>query len=433
MSTEQDLESLTFLTVHEVIEYITTSSIDSINDILLNLLIKNIQVKRKYISNTDNLEKVINMGSHANFDQHIVDHLQKYDFIDNYYKYIVTDECILDRNGNLKVRPVKDSKMKSHCISILNSWAQGLEMDLKVVNTTNSEEYQLVYLNIANQFPTFNDEKINDVIDSWGNLKKSYHLTKTREPGMNLSLKLASQSEFNKNEIFFIKAISEIFSKPKESTVYSIRDCNLTKVDLLNSESDMFLIGLYKLYYNMELIDKSISYMKFVHLLKGEQVALGLLKRFDYMIDEIQSAYNINYDYYKENDMPTPDPNENTYVEEVQRLNQNEIKKLLDILIQQKWVILYPNSSLKASSKLNYEMNTYPTNKCFKCPNSISIEQGLQCASCHEGFICLSCSKGYLDASKHTLNKKDRTLNDGKWCPKCFESWRSPDDMIFYL
>lgn len=433
MSDEHNLEANTTLIAYEVINYITTSNIDSINDILLNLLIKTIEVKNGYLSNPENFESIINKGPNDNFDQRLSDSLKRYDFIDNYHKYILTEECILDKDGNLKVPAVKDNKVKSQCLSIIKQWAQSLDLELKTVSTTNSEEYHLVYLNIANQFPTFNDKKINDIIDSWGNLKKSYHLIKTKEPGMNLSLKLTTQSEFNKNEIFFIKAISDIFSKPKESSVYSIKDGNLTKVDLLSSESDIFLIGLYKLYYNMELIDRATTYKKFVHLLKHEELSLGLLKRFDYMIDEIQSAYNINYDYYKENDMPAPDPNDNTYVEEIQRLNQHEIKKLLDILIQQKWVILYPNSSLKASSKLHYEMNTYQTNKCFKCPNSINIEQGLQCGSCQEGFLCLSCSKGYLDASKHTMNKKDRSLNDGKWCPKCFEPWRSPEDMIFYL
>ena len=114
------------------------------------------------------------------------------------------------------------------------------------------------------------------------------------------------------------------------------------------------------------------------------------------MIDEIQSAYNMSYDYYKENEAPTSDPNDKTYVEEIQRLNQNEIKRLLDYLIQQKWVILYPNSSLKASLKLQYEMNTYSAKKCFKCPNDIAVYQGIQCASCNEGMICLSCFQAYF-------------------------------------
>lgn len=430
---DNDLEANTISVSHELIKYITTSNIDSINDILLNLIIKTIEVKNRYISNMDNLENLINKRPNDSFDQQLADSLQRYDSIDNYHKYILTEECILDRDGNLKVRAVKDSEIKPQCLNIVKQWAQTLDLELKIVSTTNSEEYHFVYLNIANQFPTLTDEKINDIIDSWGNLKKSYHLIKTKEPGINLSLKLTNQSEFNKNEIFFIKAISDIFNKPKESSVYSIKDGNLTRIDTLSSGNDIFLIGLYKLYYNMELINKATTYQKFVHLLKHEQVSLGLLKRFDYMIDEVQSAYNINYDYYKENDMSAPDPNDNLYVEEIQRLNQSEIKKLLDILIQQKWVILYPSSSLKASSKLHYEMNPYPTNKCFKCPNSINIEQGLQCGSCQEGFLCLSCSKGYLDASKHTLNRKDKSLSDGKWCPKCFEPWRSPEDMIFYL
>ncbi len=54
----------------------------------------------------------------------------------------------------------------------------------------------------------------------------------------------------------------------------------------------------------MELIEKQDSYESFVDSLKSEQ-QLRAIERHDYMIDEIQSAYNMSYDYYKENEAPT--------------------------------------------------------------------------------------------------------------------------------
>lgn len=430
---DPDMTKEVNLLSEEVLEFLISSNMDSMNDILLNLLIKNIKSRNKFIDNDVNLDVLINSKSSDPDNEAVANILNRYDLVDNYYKYILTEECILDRDQNLKAKKVKTSTLKSACLSQLEERLELLGFELQIVQTTNSEEYSLVYSNIVNHFPMLTDSEITEKIESWGNLNKSYHFVKTKEPGMQLSLKLTTQSEFNKNEIFFIKSIAEILGKSKESLLYSLKDINLTKVDKLNKNYDIFLIGLYKLYYNMELIEKQDSYESFVDSLKSEQLNLGLLKRHDYMIDEIQSAYNMSYDYYKENEAPTSDPNDKTYVEEIQRLNQNEIKRLLDYLIQQKWVILYPNSSLKASLKLHYEMNTYSAKKCFKCPNDIAVYQGIQCASCNEGMICLSCSKAYFSVSKHTLNKKDKSLTDGKWCPKCFEPWRSPSDMLFYL
>jgi len=88
------------------------------------------------------------------------------------------------------------------------------------------------------------DSEITEKIESWGNLNKSYHFVKTKEPGMQLSLKLTTQSEFNKNEIFFIKSIAEILGKSKESLLYSLENINLTKVDKLNKNYDIFLIEI---------------------------------------------------------------------------------------------------------------------------------------------------------------------------------------------
>lgn len=76
MPDEHNLEANTTLIAYEVINYITTSNIDSINDILLNLLIKTIEVKNGYLSNPENFESIINKGPNDNFDQRLSDSLK---------------------------------------------------------------------------------------------------------------------------------------------------------------------------------------------------------------------------------------------------------------------------------------------------------------------------------------------------------------------
>lgn len=417
----------------EVLEFLISSNMDSINDILLTLVIHNVNKRNLLIEGSNNLLSFMDNENGVLADDRLAQHMQETDLVDQYYKYILTDECILDSRKNLIPTNIARTDSYQRVLDRLKKKLSTLGFEWKIVNTMTSEEYNLVYSNIANKFPQLTDAEISDKILEWGNLKTTHHFVKTKEPGANLSLKLTGQSEFSKNEIFFIKTVSEILGRSKETSLYSMEDVNLTKVDTLNRIDDIFLIGLYKLYCNMQLVSIDTSYRDFVNQLRKEELQLGLLKRYDYMIDEIQTAYNMSYDEYKENEIQPQDPNGKTYVEEVQRLTQHEIKKLLDQLIQQKWIVLYPNASLKAGLKLQDEMDVPTDHKCFRCPNYLTAAQGIQCHSCRAGNICLPCSKDYFKVSESTLNQKDKTLTDGKWCPTCFEPWRLPEDMIFHL
>ncbi|XBW35688.1 hypothetical protein QEN19_001259 [Hanseniaspora menglaensis] len=420
-----------------LIQWIQISAGESFND---HLLMLNLDCLISfYNKNIDSISNLMdeNLGEQNDYTENYL--------IDRYYKYIHAHSSILDSSGNVITSNFNTNiddllTIKNDLISKLESHFKECGYDFFITNQINNKDYNTIYNSIANTH-NFTDKVIHSKIQQWGNVSKIYSVIKQTQPGKFLGTKLAYQSSFSNHELFFIKTLVNTFSLSKNELLYKDYDGEISiNIESIKENDDFYLIPIFKLLTNLEIIEE-LTFHKFLDSIRAKTIKIPFVEFYSYTLQEINQAYINQYSEFQKEELGTNNENNKDHIgsetikEEINQIRESSIISLLEQLIQQNWVYKDPSNQYRPTLMVQLEFDAYFENSiiCKFCKKKVIAHQGVVCKSCKKCALCLDCSYSFISKNKRGLNKKDKNVVDGKWCPECSEYWRTEDDLIFII
>ncbi|OBA24577.1 hypothetical protein HANVADRAFT_54393 [Hanseniaspora valbyensis NRRL Y-1626] len=430
-------ESSSLLYLPSVFQFIQNCGKDFVTDHLLSIYIDYlVEFQKEY---SEDVESLMNEKISYDNNSSEVNHLIK-----NYYQYISGNMSILDSNGDIILYKYLNDKseitaIKNFVISRLTKYTKDSGFVFCHNIQLNNEEYDIIYNNISNRF-NFSDKEIHERIKEWGLLTKTYSIVRQNEPGKNLGPKLANQSFFTNDELFFIKSLISTFSLSKSEQLYKDEEGTvMVDVESIKEEDEYYLIPIFKLFTNLGIIN-SLKFPEFVDALKNKEIEMPSLEVYSYTLQEIEQAYIIQFNEFQKQQLENNEPIKNIEAatmikKELCQLREGSIKNILNQLVQENWIYKDPSKQYRPTIKFQLEFEKYFDSNinCRFCNQRIITHQGVICKNCKECGICLDCSYSYLQKNKLGLNRKDNSVVDGKWCPECSEPWRKSEHVTMII